>query len=208
MSFDNLQAVYDGNMEIDLMTSHHESCKPAASERVRQLSLCFRRMLEAPPNRSVLFGGDLNMRDDEVRPLLIKKIATYLFFLAQTSRWRSTRNQWCVDCQRTKRRTRLHMGYGIKYKPRVSARSISTSMPFRSIVFPTSHVVLDQSQACLFQTGRTWSDWINSTLLLGSLGNPSRIRTCDIRWCIGQERYIHLLFKMRWFTENKSLLCN
>jgi hypothetical protein len=48
------------------MTSHHESCKPGAEERICQLKLCFKTMVDAPQNRIVLFGGDLNMRDDEV----------------------------------------------------------------------------------------------------------------------------------------------
>lgn len=87
-----VQAVYREAMKIDLMTSHHESLKHGAGERIRQLRLCFRKMLEAPSDRIVLFGGDLNMRDEEVRALLFNKIVTYLFFLAQTSRWYSTRN--------------------------------------------------------------------------------------------------------------------
>ena len=48
------------------MTSHHESCEPAADERIRQLKLCFKTIFGAPKNRIVLFGGDLNMRDNEV----------------------------------------------------------------------------------------------------------------------------------------------
>ncbi|CAF1000954.1 unnamed protein product [Rotaria sordida] len=61
-----VHAIYEGSIEIDLMTSHHESCKPGANERVRQLKLCFEKMIEAPANRIVLFGGDLNMRDNEL----------------------------------------------------------------------------------------------------------------------------------------------
>ncbi len=55
------------SIEIDLMTSHHESCKPAANERIQQLKLCFQKMINAPKNRIVLFAGDLNSRDNEVR---------------------------------------------------------------------------------------------------------------------------------------------
>jgi hypothetical protein len=87
------QAVYRGTMKIDLMTSHHESLKQGASERIRQLRLCFRKMLEAPSDRTVLFGGDLNMRDGEVRALLVtNSYLSYFLFLAQTRRWHSTRN--------------------------------------------------------------------------------------------------------------------
>lgn len=140
-----VQAVYREAMKIDLMTSHHESLKHGAGERIRQLRLCFRKVLKAPSDRIVLFGGDLNMRDEEVRALLFNKIVTYLFFLAQTSRWYSTRNLWCVGRKWTKWRARLHMGHDSKYEPRFCAEWISASVPFRSIVFPTSSVVFDQS---------------------------------------------------------------
>ena len=51
------------------MTSHHESgTEDAASvERIEQLKLCFKQMKDAPGNRIVLFGGDLNVREKEVR---------------------------------------------------------------------------------------------------------------------------------------------
>ncbi|CAF4324743.1 unnamed protein product [Rotaria sp. Silwood2] len=61
-----VHVIYEGSIEIDLMTSHHESCKPGANERIQQLKLCFEKMVETPANRIVLFGGDLNMRDDEL----------------------------------------------------------------------------------------------------------------------------------------------
>jgi len=51
------------------MTSHHESGTEEVSskQRIEQLKLCFQRMIDAPLNRIVLFGGDLNMREKEVR---------------------------------------------------------------------------------------------------------------------------------------------
>jgi hypothetical protein len=53
------------------MTSHHESGAEelASKERIEQLKLCFKRMIDAPTHRIVLFGGDLNMREKEVRDL-------------------------------------------------------------------------------------------------------------------------------------------
>jgi hypothetical protein len=53
------------------MTSHHESGTEelASQERIEQLKLCFKRMIDAPTHRIVLFGGDLNMREKEVRDL-------------------------------------------------------------------------------------------------------------------------------------------
>nr|XP_013998722.1 unnamed protein product [Salmo salar] len=49
-----------------LMTSHFESCKGQAEERMKQLREMLKRMREAPSNVTVLFGGDTNLRDTEV----------------------------------------------------------------------------------------------------------------------------------------------
>jgi hypothetical protein len=51
------------------MTSHHESGtqEMISNERMEQLKLCFQRMIDTPSDRIVLFGGDLNMREREVR---------------------------------------------------------------------------------------------------------------------------------------------
>nr|XP_020443879.1 tyrosyl-DNA phosphodiesterase 2 isoform X1 [Monopterus albus] len=49
-----------------LMTSHLESCKGHAAERMKQLQVVMQRMREAPDNVTVLFGGDTNLRDTEV----------------------------------------------------------------------------------------------------------------------------------------------
>ncbi|KAM6959475.1 tyrosyl-DNA phosphodiesterase 2 [Aplochiton taeniatus] len=52
--------------ELCLMTSHLESCKNYAQERMNQLKVVLQRMRGAPDNVSVLFGGDTNLRDTEV----------------------------------------------------------------------------------------------------------------------------------------------
>uniref|UniRef100_A0A3Q1GVB2 Tyrosyl-DNA phosphodiesterase 2 n=1 Tax=Acanthochromis polyacanthus TaxID=80966 RepID=A0A3Q1GVB2_9TELE len=52
--------------KLCLMTSHFESCKDYARERMRQLQLVMKRMDEAPDDVAVLFGGDTNLRDAEV----------------------------------------------------------------------------------------------------------------------------------------------
>ena len=52
---------------IHLMTSHLESLKDHATERTNQLGKAFGIMNEAVQNSHVcIFGGDLNVRDDEV----------------------------------------------------------------------------------------------------------------------------------------------
>ena len=56
--------------DILLMTSHLESTKDCSQEREEQLTTVFHRMTEAHAKDSLvscLFGGDLNLRDFEVR---------------------------------------------------------------------------------------------------------------------------------------------
>ncbi|XP_075333195.1 tyrosyl-DNA phosphodiesterase 2-like [Odontesthes bonariensis] len=59
------QVLFRGQ-KLCLMTSHFESCKDGAEERMRQLRLVMKRMSEAPDDVTVLFGGDTNLRDAEV----------------------------------------------------------------------------------------------------------------------------------------------
>uniref|UniRef100_A0A4W5PFI8 Tyrosyl-DNA phosphodiesterase 2 n=1 Tax=Hucho hucho TaxID=62062 RepID=A0A4W5PFI8_9TELE len=54
------------DQELCVMTSHFESCKGQAEERMKQLRVVLKRMREAPSNVTVLFGGDTNLRDTEV----------------------------------------------------------------------------------------------------------------------------------------------
>lgn len=51
--------------KLCLMTSHLESCKGQAQERMKQLRVVMQRMKEAPDDVTVLFGGDTNLRDPE-----------------------------------------------------------------------------------------------------------------------------------------------
>ena len=55
--------------KLCLMTSHLESCKGQAEERMKQLRVAMQRMREAPDDVTVLFGGDTNLRDTEVSHL-------------------------------------------------------------------------------------------------------------------------------------------
>lgn len=48
------------------MTSHLESCKDQAAERMKQLKVVLQRIKEEPDNATVIFGGDTNLRDSEV----------------------------------------------------------------------------------------------------------------------------------------------
>ncbi|XP_060100118.1 tyrosyl-DNA phosphodiesterase 2 [Heteronotia binoei] len=67
----NLLAVHatvSGN-EICFMTSHLESTKTHAEERLNQLKLVLKKMSETPASTTVIFGGDTNLRDKEVAKL-------------------------------------------------------------------------------------------------------------------------------------------
>ncbi|XP_063755865.1 tyrosyl-DNA phosphodiesterase 2 isoform X2 [Eleginops maclovinus] len=59
------QVTFKGQ-KLCLMTSHLESCKGQAAERMKQLRVAMQRMREAPNDVTVLFGGDTNLRDTEV----------------------------------------------------------------------------------------------------------------------------------------------
>ena len=51
------------------MTSHLESCKSHAEERMKQLQVVMQRLKDAPDDVTVVFGGDTNLRDTEVNHL-------------------------------------------------------------------------------------------------------------------------------------------
>nr|XP_023823517.2 tyrosyl-DNA phosphodiesterase 2-like [Salvelinus alpinus] len=50
-----------------VMTSHMESMKPQSLERQNQLRTVWKTMREQPQDHSVIFGGDTNLRDWEVK---------------------------------------------------------------------------------------------------------------------------------------------
>ncbi|XP_064651882.1 tyrosyl-DNA phosphodiesterase 2-like [Lineus longissimus] len=52
-----------------LMTSHLESTKDHAEERIRQLKTAFKMMEDAPASQTVIFGGDCNLRDKELQSI-------------------------------------------------------------------------------------------------------------------------------------------
>ncbi|XP_017360724.2 tyrosyl-DNA phosphodiesterase 2 [Cebus imitator] len=52
--------------ELCLMTSHLESTKGHAKERMNQLKIVLKKMQEAPESATVIFAGDTNLRDQEV----------------------------------------------------------------------------------------------------------------------------------------------
>ncbi|XP_057196176.1 tyrosyl-DNA phosphodiesterase 2 isoform X2 [Triplophysa rosa] len=52
-----------------IMTSHLESCKANSQERLNQLRRVWKWTKEAPLDHTVIFGGDTNLRDWEVKKL-------------------------------------------------------------------------------------------------------------------------------------------
>ncbi|ESP03592.1 hypothetical protein LOTGIDRAFT_205031 [Lottia gigantea] len=61
----NNQAQVKG-VKFKFMTSHLESCKEHSEKRIAQLKLAFERMKSSDTNSTVIFGGDLNLRDPEI----------------------------------------------------------------------------------------------------------------------------------------------
>ncbi|KAG7336238.1 hypothetical protein KOW79_000931 [Hemibagrus wyckioides] len=55
--------------QLCFMTSHLESMKANSQERLNQLRRVWKRMREAPDSQTVIFGGDTNVRDWEVKKL-------------------------------------------------------------------------------------------------------------------------------------------
>ncbi|XP_030743030.2 tyrosyl-DNA phosphodiesterase 2 [Echinops telfairi] len=52
--------------DLCLMTSHLESTRGHAKERISQLQVVLKEMQEAPESATVIFAGDTNLRDQEV----------------------------------------------------------------------------------------------------------------------------------------------
>ncbi|XP_012596805.1 tyrosyl-DNA phosphodiesterase 2 isoform X2 [Microcebus murinus] len=52
--------------ELCLMTSHLESTRGHAKERMNQLKIVLKKIQEAPESATVIFAGDTNLRDQEV----------------------------------------------------------------------------------------------------------------------------------------------
>ncbi|KAK3764218.1 hypothetical protein RRG08_044144 [Elysia crispata] len=59
------------------LTSHLESTKEYSVERCRQLKTAFDQMQASPQDRTVIFGGDLNLRDKEVTGTSAKPLGVY-----------------------------------------------------------------------------------------------------------------------------------
>lgn len=55
------------NIKLVVCNTHSESMAAYASQRMAQLKICFERCLTFAPEWNVIFGGDLNARDNEVR---------------------------------------------------------------------------------------------------------------------------------------------
>ena len=58
---------------VCLLNTHLESTKDFSDERVNQLNQVFNYISKVATNESVLFAGDLNLRDNEVIDSLTEK---------------------------------------------------------------------------------------------------------------------------------------
>lgn len=55
-----------GSLQVTLFNTHLESTADFTAERVRQLQFCLNKVAAVANNRTVIFAGDLNLRDKEV----------------------------------------------------------------------------------------------------------------------------------------------
>jgi len=55
-----------GKIKMDLLNTHLESTTEHKEERMKQLEQCLGLVDRRPPDSTVIFGGDLNMRDKEL----------------------------------------------------------------------------------------------------------------------------------------------
>jgi len=59
-------ALFQDKIKLVLITSHLESMKECKTERKRQFNVMLKVMASEDPEKFVIFGGDLNIRDQEV----------------------------------------------------------------------------------------------------------------------------------------------
>ncbi|XP_013790917.1 tyrosyl-DNA phosphodiesterase 2-like [Limulus polyphemus] len=57
------------DIPLTLFNAHLESTSEASSERKTQLEMAFTKIVDTPKDRTVIFAGDLNLRDKEVSQL-------------------------------------------------------------------------------------------------------------------------------------------
>jgi tyrosyl-DNA phosphodiesterase 2 len=58
-----------GKAKLCILNTHLESTKDYAEERIRELRTCFKTSLDQPEDTTVIFAGDLNVRDKEIGSL-------------------------------------------------------------------------------------------------------------------------------------------
>ena len=64
-----VECAVGNNLKLTLMNSHLESTRDHRDERKSQLKDCFNKVKSAAEDRVVIFGGDLNMREAELREI-------------------------------------------------------------------------------------------------------------------------------------------
>ncbi len=67
------------NVRFALMTTHLESLPQYKKQRLDQLKQCFDKCLDFPQNYNVIFGGDLNLEENEVCFFLLFILCMHAF---------------------------------------------------------------------------------------------------------------------------------
>ncbi|NXX89744.1 TYDP2 phosphodiesterase, partial [Centropus bengalensis] len=96
--------------ELCLMTSHLESTKDSSTERVKQLQIVLNKMQKESESTTVIFGGDTNLRDSEVKKVgdFPKNVSDIWEFLGKP--------QHCRYTWDTHSNTNLNAGYKCKMR--------------------------------------------------------------------------------------------
>lgn len=102
-----------GSASVCLLNTHLESTKDFGNERVFQLNQVFDRISAIPSSESVIFAGDLNIRDKEVSYKLLL-FGTDLNFQPSKGFSDQRPTQRCLRClgeNGRSKRAPIHMGY-------------------------------------------------------------------------------------------------
>uniref|UniRef100_A0A3P9B5N3 Tyrosyl-DNA phosphodiesterase 2 n=1 Tax=Maylandia zebra TaxID=106582 RepID=A0A3P9B5N3_9CICH len=106
------QVIVDGQ-KLCLMTSHFESCKANAKERMNQLHVVKWRFKHAPDDVTVVFGGDTNLRDAEVTKVGLP--ATVCDVWERLGKQEHCRYTWDTSANNNKKAS-----YPVRFLPRLA----------------------------------------------------------------------------------------
>uniref|UniRef100_A0A915IT64 5'-tyrosyl-DNA phosphodiesterase n=1 Tax=Romanomermis culicivorax TaxID=13658 RepID=A0A915IT64_ROMCU len=176
------------NKPIVLLTTHLESTKEFKNARMKQFQICMETIRRLPYSKSVIFGGDLNIRDDEV--MYITKYAILKFRIVSDKLedvhdvWEATgsksKDKFTWDCLQNDNLQKIAENAS-KFKPRCR---------FDRLYFSVSSLVFRNSEPKMFDIG--------DFKLIGK----NRIRSC---LCFPSDHWaLRCAFKVERFNTSAS----